>query len=70
MSTIANTKFNITNTKLYVPIVILSSKDNVKLVKLLEERFKRRVYWNEHQTKIETKNSDKNNLARFPLEVS
>ena len=32
MSTIANTTFKITNTKLSVPIVILSSKDNVKLV--------------------------------------
>ena len=30
MSTIANTKFKITNTKLYVPTVTLSSKDNVK----------------------------------------
>ena len=29
------TTFKITNTKLYVPIVTLSSKDNVKLVKLL-----------------------------------
>ena len=37
MSTIADTTFKITNTKLYVPIVTLSSKDNVKLVKLLEE---------------------------------
>ena len=37
MSTIANTKFKITNTKLYVPIVTLSSRDNVKLLKLLEE---------------------------------
>ena len=35
MSTIADTTFKITNTKLYVPIVTLSSKDNVKLVKLL-----------------------------------
>ena len=44
MSTIANTAFKITNTKLYVPTVTLSSKDNVKLVKLLEEEFKRSVY--------------------------
>ena len=44
MSTIANTAFKITNTKLYVPTVTLSSKDNVKLVKLLEEGFKRSVY--------------------------
>ena len=40
MSTIADTKFKITNTKLYVPIVTLSSKVSVKLVKLLEEGFK------------------------------
>ena len=45
-NTNADTKFKITNTKLYVPIVILSNKDNVKLVKLLEEGFKRPVYWN------------------------
>ena len=35
MSTIADTTFKITNTKLYVPIATLSSKDNVTLVKLL-----------------------------------
>ena len=46
MSTIAETTFKITNTKLYVPIVTLSSKGNVKLVKLLE-LFKSPVYWNE-----------------------
>ena len=70
MSTIADTTFKITNTKLYIPIVILSSKDNVKLVKLLEEGFKRPVYWNEYQTKIETRNLDNNNLTRFPLDAS
>ena len=48
ISTIAATTFKITNTKLYVPIVTLSSKDNVKLVILLEEGFKRPVYWNEY----------------------
>ena len=47
MSTIANTTFKLTNTKLYVPIVTLSSKDNVKLIKLLEEGSKRPVYWNQ-----------------------
>ena len=49
MSTIADTTFKIKNTKLFVPLVTLSSKDNVKLVKLLEEGFKRFVYWNEYQ---------------------
>ena len=62
MSTVADTTFKITNTKLYVSIVTLSSKDNVKLVKLLEERFKKPVYWNEYQTKIWTKNLNENNL--------
>ena len=70
MSTIADTTLKITSTKLYVPIVTLSSKGNVKLVKLLEEGFKRPVYWNEHQTKIETRNLDNKNLARFPLDAS
>ena len=62
ISTIAATTFKITNTKLYVPIVTLSSKDNAKLIKLLEERFKRPVCWNEYQTKIETRDLDNNNL--------
>ena len=44
MSAIVDTTFKLTNTKLYVPIVTLSSKDNVKLVKLLEDRFNRPVY--------------------------
>ena len=71
MSTIADTTFKITNTTLlYVLFVTLSSKDNVKLVKLLEERFKRPVYWNGYQTKIESKNLDNNNLTRFPLDAS
>ena len=70
MSAIADTTFKITNTKLYVPIVTLSSKDNVKLVKLLEKGFKRPVYQSEYQTKICSKNSDENNLTRFPLDAS
>ena len=64
VSTIAGATFKITNSKLHFPIVTLSSKDNVKLVKLLEEGFKRPVYWNEYQTKIESRNLDNNNLAR------
>ena len=46
-------EFKVTNTKLYVPIVTLWSKDNVKLVKLLEERFNRLAHWNEYQKKVE-----------------
>ena len=65
MSTIAAA----TNTKLCVPIVT-SSKDNAKLVKLLESGFNRPVYWNEYQTKSETRNSDNNNITRFYLDAS
>ena len=70
MSTIADTTFKITNTKLYVPIVTLSSKDNAKLVKLFREGFNRPVYWNEYQTKIHTKDLDNNNPIRFLLDAS
>ena len=35
-----------TDTKLYVPVVTLSAEDNAKLVKQLNEGFKRPVYWN------------------------
>ena len=62
------TTFKITNTKLYVPIVTLSSKDNAKLVKLLEGGFNRPVYWDVYQTKIETRNLG-NNLTRFPVDA-
>ena len=59
------TEFKITNTKLYVPIVTLSSKNNAKLVELLKDGFNRPVCWNEYQTKIETRNLDNNKLTRF-----
>ena len=41
-----NATFKITDAKLYVPIVTLSTEDNAKISKLLGEGFKRPVYWN------------------------
>ena len=41
--------FEITDAKLHVPIVNLSTKDSVKLTKQLSEGFKRFVYWNSYQ---------------------
>ena len=64
------TTFQITSTKLYVPVVTLSTKDNVNLTKQLNEGFKRSVYWNEYKSKIETKEADTNNLKRFPLDAT
>ena len=55
---------------MYVPIVTLSTKDNVNLTKQLNEGFKISVYWNEYKSKRESKEADKNNLTRFPLYAS
>ena len=41
--------FNITDAKLYVPIVTLSAEDNVKLSKLLSEGFIRSIYWKKYK---------------------
>ena len=39
----------ITNAKLYVPIVTLPAEDNAKLSKLLDEGFKKSIYWNKYK---------------------
>ena len=50
-----NIIFTIKDTKLYVPAVTLSAKDNQKLLKLLSKGFERSVYWNKYKTKIDNK---------------
>ena len=44
-------KFEITDIKLHVPIVTLSTIDSANLAKQLNEGFKRSVYWNSYETK-------------------
>ena len=44
-------KFEITEAKLHVPVVTLSTKDSVNLAKQLNEGIKRSVYWNSYETK-------------------
>ena len=44
-------RFQIAHTKLHVPIVTLSTKDNSNMAKQLSEGYKRPVYWNSYQTK-------------------
>ena len=39
----------ITDAKLHVPVVTLSTEGNVKLSKLLSEGFNRSIYWNEYK---------------------
>ena len=47
-------KFAITETKLYVPVVTLSTQDNAKLLQQLKSDFKRRINWNKYQSTIKT----------------
>ena len=49
-----NPTFKITKIELYVPAVTLKTEDNSKLNELLDSEFKRKVYWNEYKSKIET----------------
>ena len=58
--------FAIKYTKLYVPVVFLSARDNQKSSKLLSKGFERSVYSNEHKTKSDNKNVT--NRFRFFLQ--
>ena len=58
--------FTIKGTKLSVPVVTLSARDNQILPKLLSKGFERSVYWNEYKTKSDNKNTT--NEFRYFLE--
>ena len=53
-----DTTFKITNTKLYVLIVTLSTEGNVKPTKQLKEGFKISTYWNQCKTEMDSKDLD------------
>ena len=46
-----NPTFTITETTLYVPVVTLSTQDNVKLLPQLKSGFKRTISWNKYLAK-------------------
>ena len=46
-------KFTITETNVYVPVVTLSTQDNVKLLPKLNSGFKRTISWNKYLSKPE-----------------
>ena len=59
--------FLITNTKLYVPIVTLSTN----LTKQLSEGFKRTIYWNQYVSKPFTEEAaNKTGITRFALDAA
>ena len=51
-SVVGKTEFVIADTKLYVPVVTLSTEDNVKLLKQLESGLKRIINWNKYHPKL------------------
>ena len=63
--------FMIANTKLYVPVVTLSTKDNNNLTKQLNDGFKRSIYWNQYVSKPfpETPHK-KTGITRFALDAT
>ena len=48
-----NAKFAITDTKLYVPVVTLSTQENTKFLQQLKSSFKRVINWNKYLSKPE-----------------
>ena len=52
-STVAG-RFQITDAKLYVTVVTLSTQDNAKLLQQLKSGFKRTINWNKYQSDLKT----------------
>ena len=61
-------EFKVTDTKLYVRVVTLSTQDNVKLLKQLESDFKRTINRNKYQSK--TTNQAQDRYLYFLIDAS
>ena len=63
--------FVITYTKLYVPVVTLSTQDNAKLLQQLKSGFKRVINWNKYLSKPEllAQNPNLNHLVKPSFQV-
>ena len=49
---VGKTEFKIIDTKLYVPVVTLSTEDNIKLLNKLESGFITSINWNIYQPEL------------------
>ena len=56
-----NAIFQITDTKLYVPVVTLSKENDIKLLEQLKSEFKRTIKWNKYRSQM-TIQPQNNNL--------
>ena len=52
--------FTINNTKLYVPIVILSINDSIKFLEYVKQGFKRKTSWSKYRSEIKTQPKNDN----------
>ena len=59
-----NATFQITDTKLYVPVVTLSKENDIKLLEQLKSGFKRTIKWNKYRSEMtnQTKTNHLNHL--------
>ena len=63
---LANATFKISDTKLYVPVVTLSTENDNKILEQLKRGFKRTIKWNKHRS--EMSNQSKNNNLIFLID--
>ena len=62
----ANAIFKITDTKLYVPVVTLSTKDDNNFLEQLKSGFKRTIKWNKYRS--EMTNQTKTNHLNYLID--
>ena len=55
-------EFQITDTKLYVPVVTLSKENDIKLLVKLKSGFKKTMKWNKYRSQVTIQNNNNNNL--------
>ena len=55
-----NATFKITDTKLYVPVVTLSTENDKKLLEQLRAGFKRTIKWNKYRSEMTNQTKNKN----------
>ena len=61
-------KFEITDCKLYVPVVTLSVKNDNKLLEQLKSGFRRSIKWNKYMSQMS--NQNKNNNSNYLIETT
>ena len=65
-----NAVFIINDTKMYVPVVTLSKKDNKDFIEQGDKVFQRSIYWNEYKTKEINEDADANVFKYINLDPS